>query len=174
LTPAYRIDKSRKDPNNKSKDDELKWSVTWNRNADGYRLPTEAEWEYACRAETVAPFNTGDTITPDQANYDGNYPYNGNARGTYREKTMPVGSFAPNGWGLYDMHGNVEEWCWDWYGSYSKCSQTDPVGAVTGAYRVSRGGSWFIDGQSLRSAYRLYSAPSGRYYYLGFRLVRNK
>jgi formylglycine-generating enzyme required for sulfatase activity len=87
--------------------------VRWNRAVNGYRLPTEAEWEYACRAGTTTPFNTGDNITTDQANYEGNNPYNNNAKGVYRERPVNVGSFAANPWGLYDMHGNVWEWCWD-------------------------------------------------------------
>jgi formylglycine-generating enzyme required for sulfatase activity len=157
LTPAYTINGT---------------NVTWNRNANGYRLPTEAEWEYACRAGTTTPFSTGNNITTDQANYDENYPYNNNAKGTYREKTTAVGSFSPNAWGLYDMHGNVWEWCWDWYGDYSSGSQTDPVGAVTGTYRVLRGGGWGDDCQLLRSALRLNDYPSNRFSYLGFRLVR--
>jgi formylglycine-generating enzyme required for sulfatase activity len=172
LTPAYTINKNQSDPNNES-DDVIKWTVTWNKNANGYRLPTEAEWEYACRAGTTTPFSTGNNITTSQANYDGNYPYNNNAKGGYREKTTPVGNFAPNPWGLYDMHGNVNEWCWEWFGDYSSGSQTDPVGAVTGIGRVLRGGSWFDDGQLLRSAIRNIDFPSNWYDDLGFRLVRN-
>jgi len=146
--------------------------VTWNRGANGYRLPTEAEWEYACRAGTTTPFNTGNNITTGQANYDGNYPYNGNEKGQYRQKTTPVGSFAANGWGLYDMHGNVWEWCWDWYGSYPSGSQTDPFGASSGVGRVDRGGSWGSYALNLRSANRSYYGPSYRYNYgIGFRLV---
>jgi formylglycine-generating enzyme required for sulfatase activity len=174
LTPAYTINRTRVDPNNKSSDDSdnLKWQVTWNRNANGYRLPTEAEWEYACRAGMTGPFTTGSNITTSQANYDGNYPYNNNAKGTYREKTTDVGTFAANRWGLHDMHGNVWEWCWDWYGSYPSGSQTDPQGAVSGASRVLRGGSWSGGGRRLRSAFRSVSTPSGRSSDLGFRLVR--
>ncbi|MHC6201859.1 SUMF1/EgtB/PvdO family nonheme iron enzyme [Breznakiellaceae bacterium SP9] len=157
LTPAYTINGT---------------NVTWNRSANGYRLPTEAEWEYACRAGTTTPFSTGSNITTNQANYDGNYPYNGNAKGTYRQKTTPVGSFAPNSWGLYDMHGNVWEWCWDWYGSYSSSAQTDPMGAASGSARVCRGGGCYDDAAYLRSAYRFGSTPTDRYYYLGFRVVR--
>ena len=133
-------------------------NVTWNRNANGYRLPTEAEWEYACRAGTTTPFNTGYYITKIQTNFGGN--------------TMPVGSFAPNAWGLYDMHGNVWEWCWDWYGNYSSGAQTDPNGAVTGSNRVARGGYWYF-GQRMRSAYRNSYGPSVRRNDVGFRLVHS-
>jgi formylglycine-generating enzyme required for sulfatase activity len=161
LTPAYMIDVTNVT------------NVMWNRNANGYRLPTEAEWEYACRARTTTPFSTGNNITTDQANYNGNKPYNNNAKGTYREKTTAVGSFLPNAWGLYDMHGNVLEWCWDWFWYYSSESQTDPVGEVTGTYRVFRDGSWFNDGRLLRSARRDFGDPSDGYFNLGFRLVRD-
>ncbi|MHC6203139.1 formylglycine-generating enzyme family protein [Breznakiellaceae bacterium SP9] len=147
-------------------------SVSWNRSANGYRLPTEAEWEYACRAGTTTPFSTGSNISTSQANYDGNYPYNGNAKGTYRGKTTPVGSFTANAWGLYDMHGNVWEWCWDWYGDYSSANQTDPVGAASGSYRMWRGGCWGYSAAYLRSALRGRYTPTGRSYHLGFRVVR--
>ena len=172
LTPAYTIDKSRSDSNNTSGSDTVRWVVTWNRNANGYRLPTEAEWEYACRAGTRTPFSTGNNITTSLANYNGNYPYNNNAKGTYRERTTTVGSFAPNPWGLYDMHGNVWEWCWDWYGSYPAGAQTDPAGASSGSSRVYRGGGWDFTAQFVRSAYRFYVTPSDRYDNLGFRLLR--
>jgi uncharacterized protein YjdB len=150
-------------------------NITCNWSANGYRLPTEAEWEYACRAGTTTPFNTGNNITTSQTNYNGNYPYNNNAKGIYRETTTPVGSFASNSWGLYDMHGNVYEWCWDWYGSYSSGAQTNPRGPVSGAYliRVIRGGSWYDPGRVLRSAYRYNIDPSHKDISLGFRLARN-
>ena len=147
-------------------------TVTWNREANGYRLPTEAEWEYACRAGTTTPFNTGNNITTKQVNYNGNYPYHNNAAGEYRETTTPVGAFQPNRWGLYDMHGNVWEWCWDWYGGYQLEVAEDPRGVVAGGYRVLRGGGWGNDGQLLRSACRSVGSPSSRLKSLGFRLVR--
>jgi formylglycine-generating enzyme required for sulfatase activity len=172
LMPAYTIDKSLKDRNNKYDYFKEEWIVTWNKNANGYRLPTEAEWEYACRAGTTTPFNTGNNITTDQANYDGNYPYNNNAKGIFRETTTPVGSFAPNQWGLYDMHGNVWEWCWDWYGDYVSGSQVDPVGPSAGADRVVRGGGWRSSAGYLRSVNRLRGYPNSRYDNVGFRVAR--
>ena len=173
LSPAYTIDKTTQDTNNTNSSDTVKWTVTRNPGANGYRLPTEAEWEYACRAGTSGPFNTGENITTDQANYYGNYPYNSNPAGAYRGTTTPVGTFAANAWGLYDMHGNVWEWCWDWYGrSYDTNAQPDPAGAVSGANRVRRGGSWGLDGECLRSACRDFIGPSSRSSDLGFRLVR--
>jgi formylglycine-generating enzyme required for sulfatase activity len=173
LTPAYTIDKSRSDPNNKSENDRIKWLVTRNPNANGYRLPTEAEWEYACRAGTTTPFNTGNNITTNQANYDGYGPYNNNAKGTHREETTPVGSFAANQWDLHDMHGNVWEWCWDWYDDYTSGTQTNPPGAVSGAYRVLRGGSWYDIAGYVRSAHRRDDDSVYGNYGIGFRLVRN-
>jgi formylglycine-generating enzyme required for sulfatase activity len=157
LTPAYTINGE---------------NVAWNRSANGYRLPTEAEWEYACRANTTTPFSTGYNISTSQTNYNGNYPYVNNPKETYRGKTINVGSFASNSWGLYDMHGNVFEWCWDWYEIYSTADQTDPTGAASGSNRVLRGGSWFSYAQYLRSAYRVNSAPSSRGDGGGFRVVR--
>jgi formylglycine-generating enzyme required for sulfatase activity len=136
-----------------------------------YRLPTEAEWEYACRAGTSTPFYTGNNLTTSQANYDGNYPYNNNPKGEYRAKTIPVGSFAPNAWGLYDMHGNVWEWCNDWYGNYSSGSQSNPQGASSGSSRVLRGGSWDFIARRCRSASRNDYAPGIRSGNIGFRLA---
>ncbi len=135
-----------------------------------YRLPTEAEWEYACRTGTSTPFHTGNNLTTEQANYNG-FPYNGNPEGQYREKTTPVGSFSPNAWGLYDMHGNVWEWCSDWYGAYPSGAQTNPQGPATGSLRVLRGGSWVDYARFCRSAFRHYNSPSFRGYFYGFRLA---
>jgi formylglycine-generating enzyme required for sulfatase activity len=117
----------------------------------GYRfsLPTEAQWEYACRAGTTTAYYFGDTLTKEQANFDGN-------------KTSEVGSYPANAWGLYDMHGNVYEWCMDWYGDYPSGSVTDPTGAVEGSDRVLRGGYWNTDAKSCRSALRIDGAPSYR------------
>ena len=173
LSAAYAIDKSKSDPNNRNSGDPVRWVVTWNRGANGYRLPTEAEWEYACRAGTTTPFNTGSNITGSQVNYDGSRPYDSGAKDLYRQETTPVGSFPPNLFGLCDMHGNVGEWCWDWNGEYRKEAEANPTGAPSGLYRVFRGGSWNSSGQFVRSACRSGLNPSGRGYYLGFRLARN-
>ncbi|MCL2806041.1 MAG: formylglycine-generating enzyme family protein [Treponema sp.] len=167
LTLAYTIDRER-------------GTVTWNRNATGYRLPTEAEWEYACRAGTRTAYNTGNNITTTQANFGGvkerveevTNEFGLVSRTTIREFTTRVGSFPANAWGLHDMHGNVWEWCWDWYGDYPAGAQTNPTGAVSGEDRVLRGGSWLDDGRDLRSAYRSYGDPDGRDSYIGFRVVR--
>ncbi len=140
----------------------------------GCRLPTEAEWEYACRAGTTTPFSTGDNLTTAQANYDGNYPYNNNSKGIYKEKTMPVGSYPPNAYGLYDMHGNVWEWCSDSYGYYPSAAQRNPKGATSGASRVFRGGSWYDYALNCRSAYRDSDTPGARNRNVGFRVVSPK
>ena len=137
----------------------------------GFRLPTEAEWEYACRAGTTGPFSFGDDITPEQANFDGNFPYLGAGKGLYREETVDVASLPPNPWGLYEMHGNLWEWCRDWYGDYARGPVTDPVGPAAGERRVLRGGSWFSVARHLRSAYRNHRDPGLRSHDFGFRLA---
>ncbi len=137
----------------------------------GCRLPTEAEWEYACRAGTTTTFHFGNSLSSKQANFDGNYPYGGAEKGPYLEKTSPVGSYAPNAFGLYDMHGNVWEWCQDWYGPYPKGPVTDPKGPRGGEYRVLRGGSWTYYATRLRSACRVSSTPDLRNVSIGFRCV---
>jgi formylglycine-generating enzyme required for sulfatase activity len=138
-----------------------------------YRLPTEAEWEYACRAETTTPFFTGECISTDQANYNPSYPGKNCPKGDYRDKTVKVGSFQPNAWGLYDMHGNVYEWCQDWYSDYPSNSVADPKGPTLGVKRVLRGGSWFIIARNLRSAFRGKNLPDFRGNYNGFRVARD-
>jgi sulfatase modifying factor 1 len=139
-----------------------------------YRLPTEAEWEYACRAGTDTPFAVGNGYDLDssQANFDGNSPYGLGHIEIYREATTPVKSFAPNAWGLYDMHGNVWEWCQDWCADYPRSSLTNPEGPALGVERVIRGGSWFNDAQGCRSAVRFSEKPDHSNHRLGFRLVR--
>ena len=138
------------------------------------RLPTEAEWEYACRAGTTTPFHTGETISTDQANYDGDYTYGNGRKGVdRRRRTVAVGSFAPNAWGLYDMHGNVWEWCQDWYAEdyYNKSPEEDPQGPATGKYRVLCGGCWFLIPRYCRSASRFKHFPTYSFFFVGFRVV---
>ena len=139
-----------------------------------YRLPTEAEWEYAARAGTAAPFGFGDCLLTSQSNYYGYYPLSGCPAGEYRETTVPVASLASNAWGLYDMHGNVGEWCQDWYGSYPSEAVTDPEGPSSGGERVERvirGGTWGSYASKCRSAYRVSNDPGLTLDGLGFRLV---
>lgn len=160
-------------------------TVSWNRGANGYRLPTEAEWEYACRAGTSTPFNTQTSISAEEANYWGDYPYmiednyftqeNLETKpGVYRQTTTPAGSFEPNAWGLYDMHGNVGEWVWDYYGSYDGEGDSNPTGPEGGTRRVNRGGGWNDFAKNLRSAYRAAMPEENKSYNIGFRLARNK
>ncbi len=137
-------------------------------------LPTEAQWEYACRAGTSTPFFFGDNITTDQVNYDGNHPYADGEKGKFREKTVDVKALPCNDWGLYQMHGNVDEWCRDWYADYPSGSVVDPVGPSEGRGRVCRGGSWFSFGRYCRSAYRLRYGPVLRHFTLGFRLSQGR
>jgi formylglycine-generating enzyme required for sulfatase activity len=139
-----------------------------------YRLPTEAEWEYACRAGTTTPFSTGANLTTDQANYNGTFPYPGFSRGEYREHPTPVGSFPLNRWGLGDMHGNVWEWTSDWYGPYGADQATDPHGPASGEKKVIRGGSWYFDANSARCALRYTHVPADRGFSLGFRVAADR
>ena len=131
------------------------------------------EWEYACRAATTTEFYLGDSLSSEDANFNSNYPYGGAKKGPYLQRTSPVGSYEPNKFGLYDMHGNVWEWCQDWYaGDYYKRSPgVDPPGPDKGDDRVLRGGSWDNRGERCRSACRSYGRPSGRNDIVGFRVV---
>ncbi|WP_320043445.1 formylglycine-generating enzyme family protein [uncultured Desulfobacter sp.] len=137
-----------------------------------FGLPIEAQWEYACRAGTQTPFSFGRTVSTDQANFDGNYPYAGGAKGEFRKTTIPVKALPCNDWGLYQMHGNVFEWCQDWHGDYDLEHPVDPVGPDTGVYRVLRGGSWGYFAGGLRSACRVRGWPSSRNNDIGFRLAQ--
>jgi formylglycine-generating enzyme required for sulfatase activity len=131
-----------------------------------YRLPTEAEWEHACRAGSAAPFHFGASLDLDQANFDGR-----DGGGTFRGTPTPVGAFLPSAWGLYDMHGNVYEWCADVHGDYPAGHVSDPAGPTQGDARVLRGGSWFSAAWYCRSAYRYWADPATRDGHIGFRIV---
>jgi formylglycine-generating enzyme required for sulfatase activity len=168
LTPAYSI-------GGKTNPDEwgtipTGFDTTWNgveivAGSSGYRLPTAAQWEYACRAGTTTPWHSGET-SDDLGEYAWIITNSDS-------KTHEVGLKRPNAWGLYDMHGNVYEWCWDWYGAaYPSGTQTNPMGASSGSYRVIRGGAWNGSAQVLRSAYRGYPSPYNRGNFLGFRVLR--
>ncbi len=169
LTPVYTIT-----------DDKVSWDMS----ADGYRLPTEAEWEYACRAGTVTPFNTEKSLDAAEANFYGHYPYEIEENyfnnsvlearpGEYRQTTIEVGSFSPNAWGLYDCHGNVNEWCWDYYGEYDISITEDPTGPQSGTRHIYRGGGWNDFAKNMRSAYRAAGQTDMEAYNLGVRLARN-
>jgi formylglycine-generating enzyme required for sulfatase activity len=146
--------------------------LTWQEESAGrlppgwvYRLPTEAEWEYACRAGTTTRFSFGNDETYAQL---GSYAwYSSNSGST----THPVGTKLPNPWGLYDMSGNVREWCWDWDGTYPGGSVTNPSGPDSGSFRVVRNGGWSNSGANCRSALRSSNYPSYIYYNIGFRVV---
>lgn len=172
LRPCYRIVVSkRKQTVDAESATKTQLEVQWDQTTNGYRLPTEAEWEYACRAgtETAYSFDANPSLLGEYAWFVGNS----------KGRTHTVGLKQPNGWGLYDLHGNVWEWCWDWYADYSVTSDNDkgviltgPTGPATGHKRVLRGGSFSNEPKFLRSADRFSFMPEDQTWFLGFRCVR--
>jgi formylglycine-generating enzyme required for sulfatase activity len=173
------------EPSNSKGDNRPVEQVSWNQAVEfcdrlsahtgkSYRLPSEAEWEYACRAGTTSVFYIGETLSPELANYDANYTYGDGVTGLYRQQTIEVGSFGlVNAFGLADMHGNVLEWCLDyWHSSYENAPSDGSAWITDGdeRRRVLRGGSWGNNPRYCRSAYRNLNAPDNRYSYVGFRV----
>lgn len=159
----YSIDRSRNDSNNRNKNDKLKWTVSVNPNADGFRLPTEAEWEYAARggSKSMGYKYSGSNNINDVARCDDNCVFG----------TCPVGTKSPNELGIYDMSGNVYEWCQDWYGRYGSRSQANPQGPSSGSYRILRGGSWGYDARDCRVSFRYDYNPDINPDNRGFRIA---
>ena len=173
LDPYYRLTDVTRDKNS------INGAVVTMLGGPGYRLPTEAEWEYACRAGTKSIFFFGGVNTGREANltppvvaggYGGSFP-----KWQHSSRPSKVGSYEANDWKLHDTHGNVAEWCWDWYSSdyYTKSPATDPQGPETGKQRVVRGGSWLVTEKDCRSASRYWLTPDECKNYVGFRVVRN-
>jgi formylglycine-generating enzyme required for sulfatase activity len=169
--PYYRLDEV------KTTGDSITGATIAALGGNGYRLPTEAEWEYACRARTFTAYHFGNLVRTGK---EGNFKtiisggYGGPDVEVDLGRTARVGSYPPNAWGLYDMHGNVAEWCWDWYGPdyYVKSPEVDPTGPAGGTQRVCRGGSWLVSYQNCRSATRHALAPDEAKDHTGFRVAR--
>ena len=159
-------------------DDAQRFASKLNGGSEGpFRLPTEAEWEYACRAGTTTEYAFGEAISPEQANYDGERSWGKGRPGLNRRRTVEAGSLPANAWGFHEMHGNVWEWCQDWFDSdyYKACrgGVVDPQGPKSGSSRPARGGSWCSNPVYLRSSYRLDTAFQFNQIYTGFRLARS-
>jgi len=172
LAPAYSINGST-NPDDWGETPYWEMSATWDAveivpGANGWRLPTEAQWEFAARAGTTAAFSNGASDWEDSASIDSIGWFNFNSGGTTRE----VGLKQPNPWGLHDIHGNVFEWVWDWWRAYPNFAETDPAGAASGSFRVYRGGGWGVSARHARSAYRNVDSPFRQANFLGLRLVR--
>jgi formylglycine-generating enzyme required for sulfatase activity len=158
--------------------DDAQAYVRWlgKRTGHHYRLPSEAEWEYAARAGTTTPFGLGERIEPSQANFAGGFTYNGSHRGVDRQKTLPVGSFPPNAWGLHDMHGNALEWVQDcWHADYEGAPPDGRawMKGCSDTRHILRSGSWYDSPRYARSAFRGSIAP-GNGFALGFRVARDR
>ena len=173
MNPSHFQDNAQNPVENVAWHDAQRFIAELNRRLPGLeaRLPSEAEWEYACRAGTTTPFSFGDKVTTEQVNYHGAYPYAGGQKGIYRERTVPAASLPANPWGLHDMHGNVWEWCADWYADYRAEPQLDPRGPGFGKMRVLRGGTWSDPARYSRSATRSRIEPAYRPRSTGFRLA---
>ncbi len=153
--------------------DAMAFCRTLSSSIDGtFTLPTEAQWEYACRAGTLTSFSFGDCLDTAHANYDGRRPFEECPTGDFRGETWDVGSGQPNLWGLYDMHGNLWEWCLNWHGPYSPGDAVNPAGPASGQIRILRGGAWDLHQRHCRSAHRTGGEPQTRWGNQGFRIVR--
>ncbi|MBT8301558.1 MAG: formylglycine-generating enzyme family protein [Saprospiraceae bacterium] len=139
-----------------------------------FRLPTEAEWEYACKAGTQTPFSFGVFIYDSLANYNSEIPSKYTTLGSYLGSPAPVGSYPPNQWGLYDMHGNVWEWVSDWFAPYTSKSVTNPTGPKDGIEKVIRGGSWYFGAENAKSSFRRTHEPNSWGFSIGFRIICEK
>ena len=157
LTPCYETGEAQKGGESERR-------VRWNQAADGYRLLTEAEWEYACRAGSTTRYSFGD----DESDLSRHAWYSQNAG----NEPQPVGQKEPNAWGLHDLHGNLWEWCWDWRGPYPDAAQENPSGSESGAFRVLRGGAFVNRAEYLRSADRFWDWPEFAIQFVGFRCAR--
>jgi len=171
LEPCYQIDKAAKHPNNSELPAVFAF---WVYNANGFRLPTEAEWEYAARVQgkKILFGNSQNIADPEEINFDPSEKYPYSIDGIGRACTVPVDSFNPNDLGLFNMSGNVWEWCWDWYDEYSEETLINPKGPKSGTFCVIRGGSWFDDAESLEVSNRGRASFNDCNDLTGFRLAR--